>query len=282
MRILIVTFAGDLPLLKLQLESINKFLEPCMIDIIVNEPSSAYVRNQAQPWITRMKHHDVMIHSGEDNLNFLYGDRYRYDYTSWHCQQIHKLINHLDEPYVVLDTKDIFIKPTSLADITKHQPKWFLRDDKRTHIDFLKFAWEAFLLSGRTDIYEADRKFVRLRSFVTPFYMDPRIIKNVLKDCFDGSLEDFVSWFFSFDFPSEFLLHDIFDQKYKLTDPSIEDLKIDFCHTIRHTKYKNYVWKDNWHKEITDKTHILKIHINVFEDKKVQKDVWRYFNELPS
>lgn len=280
MRILIVTFNGDAPLLKLQLESINKFLEPCMIDIIVNEPNSEHLIKQAQPWIARLKHHNVMMHRGEDSLNFLYGDRYRYDYTSWHCQQMHKLFNHLDEPYVVLDTKDIFIKPTSLADITKHQPKWFLKEDKRTHIDFLKFAWEAFLLSGREDIYNTDREFVHLRSFVTPYYMDPKISRKIVKDCFDDSLDDFFSWFMSFAFPSEFLLHEIFDQAYKITDPNIEDLTTDFYYTIRHTKYQKYIWKDNWHEGITDKTHILKIHINVFEDEKVQKAVWKYFKEL--
>lgn len=280
MRILIVTFSGDIPLLELQLESIDKFLESCIIDIIINDINPKPVREVAGKWAAQMSRHTVRIHNGTDNIPSIYGQYFRYHYTSWHCQQLHKIINHIDEPYIVLDTKDIFIKRTTLLELSKTQQTWWLKDWDESHRDFIDFAREAYVLAGRPEKMDQPKKELVLRNFTTPFIIQPIVIEKV-KKVFDNNLEDFYTWFLSFGLPSEFLLHEVFRQCNDIPTPWPEIQK-DFVVTMRHTNQQRYKWNGRtWHHRLKDTTHILQIHMNLYGETNVKKDVREYFDKLP-
>ena len=283
MRILIVTFSGDLPLLKLQLASIKKFLQPCKIDIIINDINCQPVRREIAPIILQMKNHTVNITDGPVNIPSVYGRYFRYQYTSWHVQQLHKIINHIDEPYIVLDTKDIFVKPTSLEDITRLQQPWYIRDyiiEGRivSHRKFVDFAFESFDLLGKPEVRD-NPQYATLRNFTTPFYIDPSMLDPV-KKVFDYNLEDFYTWFLSFEYPSEFLLHEVSRQCSGKQIP-FSEFQDDDIVTMRHTELKKFKWnRRTWHTKIKSNTKILQIHSNLFLTGTVKDDVWEYFNKL--
>jgi hypothetical protein len=113
-----VTCNRDFQQLLLQAESIGKFLEPCTHVIIINEPNPDL--NFYYKWLVPYyRNHNLLIYPAIE-LSKSYPDGN--PIYSWTTQQVHKLlIAHgiyykSDEDYVLLDSKNFFIKPTKLSD----------------------------------------------------------------------------------------------------------------------------------------------------------------------
>jgi hypothetical protein len=114
-----VTCYRDFPQLLLQAESIQKFLEPCKHVIIVNQdnPDIDFYHRWLEPYYT--KHELVIIPKIQynypikgllKNLNILGTG------IEWRIQQLQKLLlaYEYEEDYLLLDSKNFFIKPANL------------------------------------------------------------------------------------------------------------------------------------------------------------------------
>jgi len=114
-----VTCYRDFPQLLLQAESIQKFLEPCKHVIIVNQdnPDIDFYHRWLDPYYT--KHELVIIPKIKynypvkdlhQNLNLIGTG------IEWRIQQLQKLLlaYEYEEDYLLLDSKNFFIKSTNL------------------------------------------------------------------------------------------------------------------------------------------------------------------------
>jgi hypothetical protein len=114
-----VTCYRDFPQLLLQAESIQKFVEPCKHVILVNQdnPDIDFYYRWLKPYYT--KHELVVIPKidyyypvkGLQNSTALLGSA-----LEWRIQQLQKLLlaYEFDEDYLLLDSKNFFVKPTKL------------------------------------------------------------------------------------------------------------------------------------------------------------------------
>lgn len=113
MNLVTVTCLKDFNQMRLQAESIQRFLEPCTHYVIVNDEyiDKRLWSNMLAPYYTNHK------------LILLFPDWYMYGHSSgihsgWMKHQVHKLIisEQLDDDYIALDSKNFFIKHCSLED----------------------------------------------------------------------------------------------------------------------------------------------------------------------
>ena len=119
-----VTCNRDFQQMLLQAESIQRFLSPCKHVIIVNEsnPDLDFWYRWLQPYYTN---HELVI---RPRIEYAYphsilGVRDRYgeiDSTSngWRTQQLQKMLlaYEYEDDYLLLDSKNFFIKPTDLSE----------------------------------------------------------------------------------------------------------------------------------------------------------------------
>lgn len=119
-----VTCNRDFQQMLLQAESIQRFLNPCKHVIIINEsnPDIDFWRRWLEPYYTK---HELII---RPRIEYAYpcssmGTRDRYgevDATSngWRTQQIQKMLlaYEYDDDYLLLDSKNFFIKPADLSE----------------------------------------------------------------------------------------------------------------------------------------------------------------------
>ena len=106
MNLVTVTCLIDQPAMLVQAESIRKFLSPCTHYVIVNEinPDLAKWRDLLQEYYTN---HILILLRFTD-----------YEGSGWHTQQTYKLLvgEHIDDDYLVLDSKNFFIKHCQLTE----------------------------------------------------------------------------------------------------------------------------------------------------------------------
>jgi hypothetical protein len=102
MELVTVTCKRDLPQMLLQAESIQKFLKPCVHWVIVNDRhiDQDSWRNLLSPYYQNHQ------------LKLLFTNWKDYKYDGWFKQQLYKLSisNYINDDYVVLDSKNFFIK----------------------------------------------------------------------------------------------------------------------------------------------------------------------------
>ena len=116
MKLLTVACERDKDILLLHAESISLFLEPCTHYIVINEevPDINYWKELLQPYYS--KHKLIILHYPLET----YIPRWKNgeQHIGWHRQQVLKLLAYKDiqDDYLILDSKNIFIKNTSIED----------------------------------------------------------------------------------------------------------------------------------------------------------------------
>jgi hypothetical protein len=135
MHLVTVTCNRDFSQMLLQAESISKFLESCTHYIIINEKDTdlAFWWRWLSPYYTN--HKLVLLKRISYEYNKLpYPDVNTSVATGWAIQQLQKLLiaYHLNDDYLLLDSKNFFIKHTSLNEwdncigenfLLKHDPQ---------------------------------------------------------------------------------------------------------------------------------------------------------------
>lgn len=117
MHLVTVTCNRDFNQMLLQAESISKFVEPCTHYVIVNEPSAnlQFWYNWLSPYYSN--HKLFLLQRIEYNYQELGIDtRNNGTYVGWVLQQLQKLLiaYHINEDYLVLDSKNFFINECNI------------------------------------------------------------------------------------------------------------------------------------------------------------------------
>lgn len=119
-----VTCNRDFHQMLLQAESIQRFLHPCKHVIIINEayPDIDFWYRWLRPYYTN---HELLIipkiyHEYPTNINGardIHGD-INENYKGWTSQQLQKMLlaYHFEDDYLLLDSKNFFIKETHISE----------------------------------------------------------------------------------------------------------------------------------------------------------------------
>jgi hypothetical protein len=267
MDLVTVTFNGDVFLCEYQLKSIRKFVEPCTIHIIVNEEDITFVQNFLHDEVSKLTQHSVVFWSRSKILGGIGVNR-----RGWYTQQVLKLLLPIEEDYIVLDCKDIFVATVTLSDLSYEQFK--NQPNVRKCPTWGNFYKETILKLSET---YPKRKInqTQIKDIQTP-----RLIKKSIRERLFSTWKDendFITWFLNIPMPSEFILYD----------------------TIRLFNYENIntnvSWKCReilpvWHdedfyklsedlKSIPDNyTKIVKLHRRVFKNKKIKNKLFTWLN----
>lgn len=196
MDLVTVTCFDDRHQMLLQAESIRKFLEPCRHWVIINDPNpdQAFWKSLLSPF--------YKIHE----LKLLFPDWNTFPNGTGHDkQQCYKLwiSTFLNANYLVLDSKNFFVKPSKLTDWSDvlGSGKW--QDQEK-----LPERWKATFDRYRAKL-EITSKTTQL-SIQTPFVINRQILSHF------GDLNEFLVWFNSQEgiAHSEFLYYSLVAEKY--------------------------------------------------------------------
>lgn len=173
MQFLTVTCNRDRWLFELQLQSF-KFLKSFKLHVVINEDDPSGWLS----WFNTLDCNFVTLYYKKDFTNIADG---------WVSQQLIKLYfaNHIDEDYVVLDSKNFFTK--NINNIV---------NTYRTNFNNFK----------QTQQVLGFNKYV---SPSTPYVLKSKIVKEIIKNNFE-------QWFLSLDQPSEFLVYDAYLQEHNI------------------------------------------------------------------
>jgi len=233
MDLVTVTCNRDFQHMLLQAESIQKFIEPCTHWIIINE----YEDLDVNKW-----HNALSKFYTKHKFYILTPDNFKTDqmpHRKWHGQQYFKLAvsKLINTDYLILDTKNFFIRPTSLnywKNILGNGILYELGKDGE--------AWE--------DISEYYAKKLNTTPLphhlcaVTPFKVDIDIMRtynigNLINDLYPTKEEEteYLKLNGKKLFPSEFVLYSYIAKDYISMYKSIETSSL---HVIpKHLQNKN-------------------------------------------
>ncbi len=217
MDLVTVTCNRDFQHMLLQAESIQKFLEPCTHWIIINE----YEDLDVDKWHGALSkfytnHRYNILTPAYFNINAM-------SHRRWHGQQYFKLAisTIINTDYLILDTKNFFIRPTSLN-------HW-----KNTLGSGVLHEWSKFGKEWEDISKHYAKKFnttpLAHFLFVTPFKVDINIIRtydieNLLNNLYPTKEEEKTYYELTGNqlFPSEFILYSYIAQEYIDMYKSIE------------------------------------------------------------
>lgn len=200
-QVLVVTCNRDRWLFLIQCKSMGKFLDPCTINIVINETHSqswiAWFTNNCKKYLAN---HLVTIYTHEDFFDDLDFSIVHKTQEGWVTQQIFKLAFALktSSEYMVLDSKNWFVRKTNLLEIYPRLRRW--KDHNYTFNKFVDSCNANFNLAEET----------AYRPAITPYKFNPDIVKKLFLTF--GGVNKFMSWFVSFRDPSEFIVYDLYAQ----------------------------------------------------------------------
>lgn len=253
---------NDKDLAEWQLYSIHQHLEPCNVHVVINEDDISKVRYQLLPVIKKMNRHIVRIWSRHEVLN------YHINKNGWWHQQLIKLFMPIKTTeYVVLDCKDIFIKPTTIEDIKKENCK--------NQPDLLKCkTWKAFFIDANKIMEKHFKSYInhkRIKGIQTPRVIRNEVRKNI--EVIFGSKKKVMDWFCSFQIASEFILYDTV--KLHMNLPDNERYHDRFAIGI----WNQYDWDTYKFMNVTKDTHIIKIHRRVYNVQENRNEIYPWLND---
>jgi hypothetical protein len=231
--LVVVTCYRDLGQLLIMFRSIHKFLQPSNIVIVINEDDTFKWSVWFDKYQKYLSAHNVQVYTKADLLPIL--NDYKSYTNSWLNQQVLKLLissKITTQEYVILDSKNFFIKDTNLADITSRS---------RDNIDANNgsIPWISNIASSlrkllTTDMLRDGR--LLLQTPQTPYIMNTEYVTQLI-DYYGGPTQ-FIEWFYitteniyvtfnatnadkSFEpFISEFYLYELFCGLHLLVDVS--------------------------------------------------------------
>jgi hypothetical protein len=189
--LVVVTCYRDLNQLSVLFKSVNLYLEPSKIIIVVNEDDDMkwlvwYDRHKILP------QHNVEVIFKNDLFPASSHSMESYN-DGWITQQILKLIiatKVVTPEYVLLDTKNFFIKPTSLDSIKQMQAADYFKSIGRDIVWVSAVASKLTtpltkLISARGGLFLSDAS--------TPYVINTSYAERLISHF--GGLEQFVNWF---------------------------------------------------------------------------------------
>lgn len=243
-KIFTVTCLRDFELFVLHCHSIKKFLNVSEFNIIINETGK-----NVKKWKKQYNSRIACIFRNSHVVNLIFKDDCLLERpTGWVTQQVFKISCLDDNPYIVLDSGNVFIRPTDVLQ---------LKNFDKIGIKYLEhykdFAFECY------------KRFPvnYCRSARTPHKINPDVCKRIFEVF--GGYEHFLNWFYAHRQPSEFILHDMAAQFFNM----------DFEDTGYHDDYNKIVFDpvsvdayDLIFQELSqnDSIKIFTMHIGVLLD----------------
>ena len=259
MDIVTITFNQDLELCKYQLKSIRKFLEPCHIHIVINEQDTSHARSVLNDEINKLQ--NVTVWDQQQIIK-----RFPVSRRGWWTQQVLKLLFPSNNDYVVLDCKDIFIRPTLLSDLKKEQ------HEAQPNVEICP-TWGNFYKELNLKLsphYKEKVDHTLIRDIQTPRLIRNDVKKTILKVWQDNTT--FAEWFLSIKMPSEFILYDTIRLHEQINfEESWKSKEIVGLWESRDIKKNTF-------NEIPKNTKIVKIHRRIFKNEKAKKRVLTWLN----
>jgi len=254
MKIFIIACLRDFELFELQCRSIKKYLSIDEVNIVINEPTDC-LKSFYRLYKKKIK----LIFQDTHTVNFIEKTKYLPEnkvspgYKGWITQQILKMSCLDTQPYVVLDTKNIFIRPTSMSEFV---------NANRYKIEYMQNYKEFAYICN--EYFPASH----CRGASTPYIINPEVCKKIYDTL--GGYDAFVNWFLSHASPSEFVLHDMASQYFKLdVNYDIDPLRgewICFIFKILDDYQERFDYM-----ETKNMTKILSVHPRVFNDPSFEK-----------
>jgi hypothetical protein len=203
-KVFTVTCLRDFELFVLHCYSIKKFLNISEFNIVINETGK-----NVRKWKKRYDSRIACIFKDSHVINLIFkDDRLPRRHTGWVTQQIFKLSCLDHNPYIVLDSGTIFIRPTDVLQI-KNFDKINI-DTLKHYQNFTSTCYQYFPVN-------------QCRSANTPHKINPDVCKKIFEVF--GGYEQFIDWFYTQHQPSEFILHDMAAQYFNM---DFEDIGYDF------------------------------------------------------
>jgi len=216
MMLATVTCEKDLDIMLLQAESIQKFVEPCTHLVAINDPNPdlSLWRKRLLPYYT--KHELILKHYGWKEWPVKWYDSIA-GYDGWHSQQVYKFLMYKDikTDYLLLDSKNIFIKPTDIYEWQKENVRGCGALEQISQNRKPKF-WKSVCRYSR---YFGVKPKSTILKIQTPFYFKKEVLDKI------NNLDAFCRWFSDQKcHPSEFMAYSIIAR---------DDMK-DFKHIRKH------------------------------------------------
>lgn len=259
-QLVTITCKDDFDLCLYQLRSIYKFVEPCIVNVIVNETNITEYKSAIEK--IQCSTHKVVVWSQWDILQ-----QEAPHPQGWCSQQLLKLLIPIDDDYICLDCKDIFIKNTKLHELDKLQ-RGKMPSVRRTH------PWNRFFNKLHNVLfhhYGTLVKDTKLHPIATPRSIKQSVLKEIPKIW--KTNKKFIRWFGQFGMPSEFILYDCLEQ-YLTEVPH------------RSNRFKKNEILEFWYTEdvdfnsISKSTRIVKIHRRIYNDNNINKKVQEWLKKL--
>lgn len=268
MELVTITCKEDIELCVYQLKSIHKYVEPCIVNVVVNELDIKFANIIINKQKKRMPRHTIKIWSRdqvfETDITFKNG---------WISQQLIKLLMPLDNDYIVLDCKDIFLKHTLLSDIIKLQYK------SQPNPKVCKTWGEFFSTIHKKTLhsrYETNLKIIgnNINDIQTPRLIKKSVILEIISIW--KSKKKFIRWWSKLTcIMSEFMLYDYIAYCKNENLPNNQRFK---DHEIIGIWNMNIYHKVDL-KSIKEETRILKIHKRVFNNPEVNYTIQKWLDE---
>lgn len=236
--LVIITCLKDKWKFEMLMRSMYAMLEPCDVIIVYNEGAKKY--KEWLDWFlplkeTLLKNFSVRYFKAGDFI-----DKKDFDFietSGWHSQQALKLLVYdqiFTDEYVILDSKNFFLKNCSLMDIVRSEPHghWTLKGVT---------AYTEFMCNYLDMVYPGHH--LKLRANVTPYIMQTKLVRRLVRRWKTHS--KFYDWFIDTakrpgHSAAEFILYELWELK-------MQQRIIDNRPTP--TTYSNYA--TIWHHSLT-------------------------------
>jgi hypothetical protein len=239
MDLVTVTCLKEQAQMVLQAESIQKFVEPCTHWVIINEPilpDFKYWHSLLDQYYTKHTLKLISFHDDPSHDNY-------HQAGGYYSQQIFKLLvaKYIKEKYIVIDTKNIFIKSTNINDYNN------CLGGHGSYIDYHAYNLTYQPLSNINDCtirtyckkLKIPASYVHLNCFA-PFIIDARVINSV-KDL-DGLMHWFSSIPVKYNLPRkapvymcEYLLFSVIANKFNYS--TVESNPLRSAYLWQHSKF---------------------------------------------
>lgn len=268
MELVTITCKEDLELCVYQLKSIHKFVEPCTVNVVINETDVKFARMLLKRQTRVMYKHKIKFWSRtaiiKTDKTFKNG---------WISQQLLKLLIPLPDDYIVLDCKDIFLKPTKITDIAKLHYK--NQPDPSTCKSWGNFYNEANNVLYKTYPIKINPK--EINGIQTPRLMKKSVLEEIGKVW--KSKKKFINWWAKLNCsPSEFILYDYIAYSTNQMLPKTQRFLRNEIVGIWNMDMYNTNQEVNLN-DIKDETRILKIHKRVFNNQEVNKAIRKWLDK---
>lgn len=254
-ELLIVTYLGHQTQFLIQCKSINRFLRPCKITVVLNECGKdlEIITGWFNATCKRyFQNHELTVMTVYD---FIPRPEDPYGWEGWTRQQVIKLLFGLiceSKEYAILDSKNWFIRNTDVDEFY---------NSNRLETDHYENHYGSFVEFLRTKFFY---KFM-IRPISTPYIFKKRTIKKIVSSF--GNNQLLINFFKNQEFypPSEFILYDFFYQHYE--QPNDLGKRQTFTYTIwpKEADQLDHLWFE----KINDpEVKMIGIHKTVFEKSK--------------